>query len=180
MLQRNAPARVTVSLHANRSISGRVAGASNAVVTLAGSGRSVTTDAEGRYVFRGVSAGPATVIATAGATSWTRTLDMPAAPAVMRDVDFGSTAVVASNDGAAGSEVASLNAFIVQLGAYRIPANAEETAARARTAGVDVEIVRSSELLIVRVGPFHSSTAAGAVVGRLQQAGVDAVVLHVR
>ena len=66
--------------------------------------------------------------------------------------------------------------YAVQIGAYRVRSNAEETLQRARRSGVDAGLHVSGELTIVGAGPYPSSDAASQDAARLRSAGLDAVV----
>ena len=66
---------------------------------------------------------------------------------------------------------------VVQLGAFRIHANALAAAARARASGVVVTLQRSGSLTLVRTAPFETRAAAQALAGRLKRAGIDAAVV---
>jgi hypothetical protein len=91
-LERDAPARSDIVVPANRSIAGKVhavaGGAAPGVVTIVELGQNATLDEEGRYVFRQVAPGTYTVEATAGDQTMRRTVEVPAGPASIRDVDF--------------------------------------------------------------------------------------------
>jgi cell division protein FtsN len=69
-----------------------------------------------------------------------------------------------------------LHGYTVQIGAYRVRANAEETLQRARRSGVDARLHVSGELTIVGAGPYPSSDAASQDADRLRSAGLEAVV----
>jgi hypothetical protein len=89
-LESGQPATVNFVLRAMRSLEGVVAGVQGrpATVTVAELGRSVQTDAQGRFVIRGLPAGPLT-LAVGNDTAGTK-VEMPAASGVVRGVRLES------------------------------------------------------------------------------------------
>lgn len=86
------PAQADLVLPAHRSIAGtihdpRLAGG-NASVRIVELDRSAAVDDDGRYVFRGVAPGTYTVEAIVAGTAMRKTVEVPAGPAAVRDVDF--------------------------------------------------------------------------------------------
>lgn len=67
--------------------------------------------------------------------------------------------------------------YAVQLGAYRIRENADDTLRRARHAGVDASLEHNGVLTFVIAGPYRSRDAAAVIAGKLRHAGLEAVVL---
>jgi hypothetical protein len=78
------------SFAATRSVSGKVraSGATNVVVQLVEAGREARTDGDGRYVFRRVAPGSYTVVANVDGRRVSRTIEVPAGPALLRGVDL--------------------------------------------------------------------------------------------
>lgn len=69
--------------------------------------------------------------------------------------------------------------YAVQLGAFSTLERAHELAARGRTAGLDVRVVRvaGSPLVRVRVGRFATQDAAAAARGEIVRKGFEAAVV---
>ncbi len=88
---------------------------------------------------------------------------------------------VQSGEQTVGSKpVASVPAtYNVQVGAYKIRANAEVLLQRLQQDGFHAEIVRSSGLYVVQLGPLPSLQDAGRLVERLKLYQYDAVVLRI-
>lgn len=84
------PTRAELVVPANRSIAGTIqlASGAGASVTLVELGRSGAIDDTGRYVFRGLKPGTYTVEATVGDKTFRRTVEVPAGPGAIRDIDF--------------------------------------------------------------------------------------------
>lgn len=182
MLDRATPLEVKFALKTNRSISGKVLAAQlPATITIRETGRKITTTAGGEYSLRGLPSGSVTLQVAAGGAEWTRAVALPQEPAMIRNVDFGIADVApATNGGTREITVVADSGFFVQLGAYRVEANARETAQRAEASGAPATIVNTKNLILVRVGPYASAALAERTAARLQDAGLDAVVLHVR
>jgi hypothetical protein len=91
-LEQDAPAQSDMVFPANRSIAGKVhavlGGAATGAVTIVELGRYAVLDGEGHYVFRQLAPGTYTVEATIGDQKMRRTIEVPAGPAAIRDVDF--------------------------------------------------------------------------------------------
>ncbi|QOY86573.1 carboxypeptidase regulatory-like domain-containing protein [Paludibaculum fermentans] len=93
-----APGRAEFAVRALRSIGGRVFAFDTAVakalpvagkvVTLKGSEKTSTTDAEGRYLFRDLAAGSYTVAVEAGARMVSSTVKLPASPMTLSNIDL--------------------------------------------------------------------------------------------
>lgn len=181
MLDRKAPREVAFPLRANRSISGKVLTTSlPATITIRETGKTIHTAADGAYSLRGLPAGAVTLEAAAGNERWTREVTVPEGPAILRGIDFGTTLLAATSAAPRDVIVVGENGFFVQLGAFRVEANAQEAVDRARANGADARIVASKDLMLVRIGPYASAPLAARTASRLQDAGLDAVVLRVR
>jgi len=172
MLERDQPRKVEWQLRALRSVSGKGAPA-NAEIAVEPLGTRVRADAEGNFSIRSLPAGDLTLIAG----NAKRRVSMGPGPSIV-PVDFQEErpdpvipAIVV-----AGEERDVLHGYTVQIGAYRIRANAEETLRRARRSGVDARLHVSGELTIVGAGPYSSSDAAAQDAARLRNAGLEAVV----
>lgn len=91
------PSRADFVLPAIRSIGGKVERrgvgseklpVEGAVVHLDGNGRTMNTDAEGRYLFRDVTPGNVLVIAEQGGLAARRSVQVPKGPAAIRNIDL--------------------------------------------------------------------------------------------
>lgn len=96
-LARATPARLDLVVPAQRSVSGRVrlANARKAVVRLIEAGRSVETDSDGAFVFRGLKPGRYTLATTLGGASLRREVVVPDGPALVKDADLAPGAASA-------------------------------------------------------------------------------------
>ncbi|HET7434052.1 MAG TPA: SPOR domain-containing protein [Thermoanaerobaculia bacterium] len=170
-LDREQPQQAAMALRANRSISGHApAGITSIVVEPLG--RSVPVAADGRFTIRSLPAGEVTL--RAGAT--TRTISLPRDPALITGVDLGVTAPVAVADAPAVIE----HPFSVQLGTFRIEANALELVERAQKNGIDAHVVDAGDFTVVRSGAYASRDEAASVVRQLERLGIPAVVVRGR
>ena len=189
MLDRNEPRKVEWHLRALRSVSGKGAPA-NAEIAVEPLGTRVHADAEGNFTIRSLPAGELTL--TAGKAH--RTVSLGSGPSLVT-VDFEeeraavprSTSVPRSSSDQIAEELRGtprnprnssdvLHGYMVQIGAYRVRANAEATLQRARRSGVDAQLRVSGDLTVVGAGPYPSSDAASRDVARLESAGLDAVI----
>jgi hypothetical protein len=172
MLDRANPVHVEYVLHAHRTISGQAPANSEIIVN----DRRVRADAEGHYTVRSLAPGPVTVISG----NAKKTIDVPAGPAALV-VDFDVAAVAPPVETVHvetyGEKRAQMTGFVVQLGAYHVRGNADETLQRARDAGVSASVEQHGTLLFVRSGPFASRDAAAIVASQLNRAGIEAVVM---
>lgn len=158
MLERAEALRFEQVLPALRTLSGRAA--PQAQIELRPVGRRVHADAEGRFVFRSLPAGPLTLVCG----NDERPVDVPRGPAALTvDCSSAPTAVAPAP-------------YIVQIGAYRIASNAVTAAERARAAGIDVIVEPIGALTFVHTHGVESHAAATLLASRLTQAGIDAVV----
>ncbi|HEX6098007.1 MAG TPA: SPOR domain-containing protein [Thermoanaerobaculia bacterium] len=157
MLERAQVLRFEQVLPALRTVSGRTA--PQAQVELRPLGRRVRADAEGRFLFRSLPAGPLTL--ACGKDE--RLIDVPRGPAALTVDCVAAPTVVAA-------------AYVVQIGAYRVASNAAAAAARARAAGIDVVVESIGALTFVHTHGVESHAAATHVAGRLTRAGIDAVI----
>jgi hypothetical protein len=157
MLDRAEPLQVAVTLSAHRTVRGRAL--PYADVEVAPLDRHVRADAEGQFSIRSLS--PGVVTLTSGGV--VRRVEVPRGPATLNVELVPSMAATAADQ-------------VVQIGAYRVRANAVAAAAQARAAGVSVVLAPSGTLIIVRTEPRDSAEAL-AIAQRLLRAGVDAVVL---
>jgi cell division septation protein DedD len=189
MLDRDEPRKVEWQLRALRSVSGHGAPA-NAEITAEPLGTRVRADAEGNFSMRSLPAGELTLIAG----NAKRQVSVGPGPSIVA-VDFNeetagvprSTSVPPSSSDLIAEELRGtprnprnspdvLHGYAVQIGVYRIRANAEETLQRARRSGVDAHLRVSGQLTIVGAGPYRSSDAAAQDAARLRSAGLEAVV----
>ncbi len=174
MLDQAQPRTVQVFVRAHRTISGRAT--EHAEIVIHPHGRRVVADDRGRFSIRSLPPGAMTL--TSG--SMVQRVDVPRGPATLEvnlvpAIADGAVRTVRTE--ARGERVARLDEHIVQIGAFRIHANAVAAASRARAAGVQVVLASNGTLTLVRTAPLASRQAAVSLAGRLTQAGVDAVVL---
>jgi hypothetical protein len=89
-----APASADFSVRAQRSVSGTVAGTRGAPtrVAILENGRETQTDADGRFVLRGLPAGPVTLLARGEGGEVRQQLQMPAGPGTLKDIRLGAGA----------------------------------------------------------------------------------------
>jgi hypothetical protein len=89
-LRRAVPARLDHAVRAQRALSGRVLGkpAARTLVRLVELGLAVEAGADGAYAFRNLKPGRYTVSAVVGGRSVRRSVEVPEAPGVLRDVDL--------------------------------------------------------------------------------------------
>lgn len=171
MLDRTEPRRVDWQLRALRSVSGRGAPA-NAEIILEPLGIRAHADAEGNFSIRSLPAGELTLIAGPAK----RTVTLGSGPSLL-SVDFEKER---PDPGIRTVEVGEqrdvLHGYVVQIGAFRVRANAEETLERARRSGVDARLSVNGLLTIVSSGPHATSEAATLDVERLARAGLEAVI----
>jgi len=176
-LERAQPRSVDYTLRAHRSVAGAGAPA-NAEIEVRSLGRTTRADEQGRFSIRSLPPGEVTVIA--GGVE--HRVVIPAGPATI-------TLDVAPRIAAATPEVRTevrgerrdtMRGYVVALGAFRVHANAVETAARARKHGVVATLDGSGALTIVRSGPYRSHGEATTAAGKLTAAGIEAVVLSTK
>lgn len=174
-LSRAQPLSLAYVLRAHRGISGSGA-APNAVIEVRPLGKSVTADADGHFSIRSLPAGEVTLVS--GGVQ--RPVLLPAEPAALT-VDLAPRIAAAAAAPEVRTEVTGERqdtmGFIVQLGAYRVHANAVDTVARARRSGVAATFASSGTLTIVRSGPYRSRREADAAAALLTGSGLEAVVL---
>jgi cell division septation protein DedD len=174
VLDRATPLHVEHRLVALRSISGTAT--PHASILVEPSGKRVAADEQGRFLIRSLPSGPVTL--SAGGV--TKQVIVPADPAVL-DVDLHATATAPAAPVVVtevfGERRGDLTGYVVQLGAYRVAANATETVRRARQAGVQSRVERTDALHLVIAGPFASRELAAATADRLQNAGIESVIV---
>lgn len=174
LLDRGQPAKVELVLRAHRLLRGRAAPLSE--IEVQPLARRVRTDAEGRFTLRSLA--PGTLTLTSGGVA--RRVEIPKGPATI-DVDLVPAVAVASQavrTEVHGERAARMDAHVVQIGAFRIHANAVAAAERARSAGVPVVLETSGTLTLVRTAPLQTRQEAASIAGRLARAGVEAVILR--
>jgi cell division protein FtsN len=116
--------------------------------------------------------GTFTITAGAGNRTISRTVTLPAAPTMMRDVVLGATTPAVQS-----TAVQQHGAFRVAVGAFRLPENAAAARRKIERLGGHAEIMRNGSLDLVTVGPFASREAAKGEAARLRAANVEAVVV---
>jgi cell division septation protein DedD len=170
-LEADKPQTASFEVRALRSVAGSVAGARE--VTIESLGRRAAVDANGAFVFRSLPAGHFTLTAEVGGHVVTHELTLPAEPVTLHDVAFAA----ASSPTTVAHAPSSSRPFVVQVGAFRDPANARELAARLARLGETSFTDKSDGLNLVRTGPFASRAVATTATKRLRRAGIDAYVL---
>jgi hypothetical protein len=177
-LSRAQPLSLAYVLRAHRGISGSGA-APNAVIEVRPLAKSVKADADGRFSIRSLPAGEVTLVS--GGVQ--RLVLVPAEPAALT-VDLAPQIAAATAAPEVRTEVTGERrdtmGYVVQLGAYRVHANAVDTAARARRSGIPATFTSSGTLTIVRAGPYRSRREADAAAALLTGSGLEAVVLSNR
>ncbi|HVT42873.1 MAG TPA: carboxypeptidase regulatory-like domain-containing protein [Thermoanaerobaculia bacterium] len=162
------PSEANFVIPAIRSIGGTVerggAGStrtalSGAVVRLEEDGRSMTTDAEGRYLFRDVAPGRYTVVAEHGAMANRRSIAVPKGPAAMRSIDLlvDEGLLTAASRPAKGrrradSVAPSRREIVRQVAADDAPGSGSMPAKKTRA--------ESGDLFAVQLGVYRQETNA--------------------
>ncbi len=168
----DVPRTTSFAVVALRSVAGTIAGAHE--VTIESLGRRAVVDAGGNFVFRSLPAGRLSLTANIGGRTVTHDLTMAAEPVTLRDVAFGARVTRAESKPPAP---VAAGAFVVQIGAFREPANARQLATRLERLGETPFTDRGEGLLLVRTGPFVSRTMAAIAVNRLRRAGIESYIL---
>jgi cell division septation protein DedD len=179
-LERAAPKTADFTLRAHRTVSGSGAPA-NAELEVRPLGKNIHADEQGRFSIRSLPPGEVTVIADGIAHQ----VVMPSGPATITLDVAPRTAAAAPAPPAIRTEVKgerreTMRGFVVAIGAFRVKANALQTAAWARQLGVEATLEGSGSLTIVRAGPYESRPEAAAAADRLTKAGMEAVVLSTK
>ncbi|MBY8914449.1 SPOR domain-containing protein [Bacillus sp. YC2] len=68
--------------------------------------------------------------------------------------------------------------YKVQIGAFKVKANADALAANARSKGFDAIVLAKDGLFKVQIGAFSSKGNADALLARAKKAGFDAVLIQ--
>jgi len=179
ILDRATPQRSVYTLRALRSVSG--SGATPlANINVKPLAKSIQADAEGRFTLRSLDPGELTFVA-GGVEQHVTIPTGPASIAVDLTPANASVAAVASaapvvRTVTVGERRDVMHGYVVQIGAYRVRANAVDTAARARVAGVEAVIDDGGNLTLVRSTVYTSRAAASAAAEALKLAGLDAVI----
>jgi cell division protein FtsN len=155
-------------LPAHRTIRGRAS--SGAEIVVASSGKRVRADANGDFVIRSLSPGPVTLTSN----GIEQRVDVPRGPATLQ-VNF-AVSTAETRMPVVGAPVDRAGKYVVQIGAYRVQANAVAAAERARSAGVPVVMDTNGTLTLVRTEP-QSQDNASAFADKLSDAGIEAVVM---
>jgi hypothetical protein len=171
MLDRGTPHKIEWQLRALRGISGRGAPA-NAEIVMEPLGLRARADAAGNFSIRSLPAGELTLIAGQAR----RTVTLGSGPSVL-SVDFEKERPDPTiRTVAVGEKNDVLHGYVVQIGAFRVRANAEEALQRARSSGVDAQLRISGLLTIVSSGPHATTEDATQAADRLRRAGLEAVI----
>lgn len=175
-------------------------------VSLDGGPKASTTDARGNYLFRNVPPGPHVITAEIGGARLRKEIEVPVAPGVVRDVDLHAdhAAVVARADRAAPAPTptavvaqavvaqavvaqavvaqdegaASPSAFLVQVGTFANPMNADALMRRLQSLGIPTLREHRGRFIVIDAGPFFSSTEAKQARAQLHRAGLEAQLRH--
>jgi cell division septation protein DedD len=164
------PQQLDFEVHALRSIAGTAA--PNTEVTIAPLGRRVIADAQGRYVFRSLPAGTFTIAAN-GAT---QTVTLPAEPTTLHLEWSDRRPRLSSNEQTTGEDArrsTAAAAYRVQVGAYRVPQNADDARAEVERLGMHAMVEQSGALQVVSAGPFATRDEAERAATKLTDAGVE-------
>ncbi len=168
------PQSVTFDVRVRRSIAGRAAGASE--VRIESLGMTARVDPEGNFLFRSMPSGTFTLVARVGGRPISRTVTLPAEPAIVRDVDLGALPSSVANAASSSAPVHHDGAFRVQAGAFREDRNARQLIGRLQGIGERPFTLATRGLTVVSVGPFATRQDALAASERLQRTGFDTFV----
>jgi cell division septation protein DedD len=193
-------------LKALRSVGGRVHGrapgsaesaAVPAVKVLLDGLSSSMTDRQGNYLFRNLTPGPHVITAEVRGLRVQRSIDIPEAPGVMRNIDLDLEAradtlpprtarasvsptpraavappvrVFDGSNGAAG-------VFVVQIGVFRNKANVRKAIREAASAMFRTFTVDHHELVIVNVGPYATREEAHGAMRELAKRHIEGIVV---
>jgi hypothetical protein len=171
MLKRAEPVTSDFTVRAARSISGRLAAPGEVIVQPGG--RRVMSDSDGHYAIRSLPAGKVTLVAA----GQSRSMVLPAEPASIHDVDFGVVLVPMISAAAPAADAPRpAGQWIVQLGAFRDPANVADALRRASAAGIDAVARQGARLTFVQAGPFASRSDAERLRAIATRGGLEAVI----
>jgi hypothetical protein len=178
-LERGRPVTVDTTLRAHRTVVGTGARA-NAEIEVRPLNKTIRADAQGRFSIRSLPPGEVTIVA--GGVE--HRLMVPPAPATV-NLDVAPKVAVATEAPVVRTEVRgerrdTLRNYVVALGAFRVHANAVETAERARRHGVTATLDANGALTFVRSGPYESHGEASAAAEKLTRAGMEAIVLSTK
>ncbi len=175
-LDRAQPLHTEQILRAHRTISGHTTPHADVIARVAApfEAKQVRADEQGQFSIRSLPSGTVTLVSRGVA----RTVELPPGPAALT-VDFTSQPEIAAavKTEVHGERHEQMTGLVVQLGAYRIRANADITMKSARNAGVATTLEMSGSLMFVLAGPYNSRELATQTATRLTNAGIDAVVL---
>ena len=162
------PQTISFEVQALRSIAGRAQGASE--VRIESLDRTARVDAEGNFVFRSMPAGTFTITARSGGRTSSRTVTLPAEPAMIReccsrrhrrspppnrDPPYPLVRRKGPHRRRGPVPRAAHGAFRVQAGAFRSAGERGRGRQRIERIGGHAEITRSGSLDLVTVGPLH-------------------------
>lgn len=74
-------------------------------------------------------------------------------------------------------KTSSSGLYKVQIGAFKVKANADSLASSAEAKGFDTIVLLKGGLYKVQIGAFSSKDNAGALAARARNAGFDAIVI---
>jgi hypothetical protein len=168
------PQSLRFDIRVRRSIAGRAAGATE--VRIESLGMTARVDSQGSFLFRSMPSGTFAIVARIGDRIVTRTVTLPAEPAIVRNVDFGGPAPPMVNAASPSAEVHHTGAFRVQAGVFREDRNASQLLGRLRSSGEQPFAVATNGITVVSIGPFETRQDALAASERLRRAGFDAFV----
>ncbi|MFP5246212.1 MAG: SPOR domain-containing protein, partial [Thermoanaerobaculia bacterium] len=171
-LNRAMPQQTSFALRAHRSISG-IGAPANAILEVRPLAKTIRADEQGRFSLRSLAPGELTVVAN----GFEHRVVVPREPGTIA-LDLTSTKVPTPEIRtiARGEVRATMTGYVVNIGAFRVRANAVSAAGKAQRAGVAARIIDSGSLALVRTAPFETREAAEAAAERLTNAGLEAVV----
>ena len=172
------PQSVMFDVRVRRSIAGRAAGASE--VRIESLGLTARVDPDGHFLFRSMPFGTFMIVSQIGGHSVTRTVTLPAEPAIIRDVDFGGPplAIVRSSPPPPPPrpQVRLADRFLVQAGVFREDSNARQLIGQLQRIRERPFTVARNGLTVIYLGPFETRTDALAASERIRLAGFKGFV----
>jgi hypothetical protein len=168
------PQSVMFDVRVRRSIAGRAAGASE--VRIESLGLTARVDLDGNFLFRSMPFGTFTIVAGIGGHTVTRTVTLPAEPAIIRDVDFGGPTFAIAGSAPPPVQVRLTDRFLVQAGVFREESNVRHLISQLRGIRERPFTVARNGLTVIYLGPFQTRTDALAASGRIRLAGFEGFV----
>jgi hypothetical protein len=170
------PQSVMFDVRVRRSIAGRAAGASE--VRIESLGLTARVDPAGNFLFRSIPFGTFTLVAGIGSRTVSRTVTLPAEPAIIRDVDFGGPPFAIAGSAPPPAQLRRADRFLVQAGVFREDRNARQLIGQLQFIREQPFTVVRNGLTMIYLGPFETRNDAFAANERLRHAGFDGFVMR--